>query len=254
MSGNRLKARVPRTVYNLVLGIALILAAATLAIVSSPRAYAASTATFVQGRDDMVASGTTASLAFSKANTAGNLIAVYVVWDNPGPVTVSDSRGDTYTAATARQTWGGTWSAQVFYASNIVGGTNTVKATFGTAITSFGILYLHEYSGLATGSPVDASASAVGTSAAMSSGAVTTSQANDLLFGAGASDITAGHGSGFTARLTGFGNVTEDRSVTTTGSYAANASLVGGPAVPVATRNATSCITQVEPVWLAVAA
>ena len=83
-------------------------------------------------------SGTTASLAFSKANTAGNLIVVYVVWDNPGTVKVSDTRGNTYTAATARQTCGSTWSAQVFYASNILGGSNTVKATFGTAITSFG--------------------------------------------------------------------------------------------------------------------
>ena len=54
----------------------------------------------------IVSSGTTASLAFSKANTAGNLIVVYVVWDNPGTVTVSDTAGNTYTAATARQTWG----------------------------------------------------------------------------------------------------------------------------------------------------
>jgi hypothetical protein len=106
-----------------------------------------------------VTSGTTASLAFSKANTAGNLIAVYVVWDNPGSVTVSDTRADTYTAATPHQSWGDGWSAQVFYASNIVGGTNTVTATFGTAITSFGIVYLHEYSGLSKGSPVDVSAS-----------------------------------------------------------------------------------------------
>src|SRR5262249_3234206 len=83
MSGNRMKARVLRTTHYLVLGIALILAAATLSIVSPSRAYAASAA-FVQGRDTLVTSGTTASLAFSKANTAGNLIVVYVVWDNPG--------------------------------------------------------------------------------------------------------------------------------------------------------------------------
>ncbi len=172
-------------------------------------------------------SGTTASLAFSKANTAGNLIAVYVVWDNPGAVTVSDTRADAYTAATPRQSWGNGWSAQIFYASNIVGGSNTVKATFGTAITSFGLLYLHEYSGIAGASPVDVSASAVGTSASMSSGAVTTTQANDLLFGAGASDITASKGTGFTARLTGFGNLTEDRAVTATGSYAGTANQNG---------------------------
>src|SRR6516165_10410154 len=120
---------------------------------------------FVQGRDTRVTRGTTASRAFSRANTAGNLIVVYVVWDNPGTVQVSDTRGNTYTAATARQAWGTNWSAQVFYASSILAGSNTVKATFSTAITSFGRVYLHEYSGLADLSPVDVSASAAGTSA-----------------------------------------------------------------------------------------
>jgi len=224
--GFEVKAQVARTIHYVVLGTALILAAAILSIVSPSRAYAASTA-FVQGGDTRVRSGTTASLAFRSANTAGNLIVVYVVWDNPGTVTVSDTRGNTYTAATARQAWGNNWSAQVFYASSILGGSNTIKATFGTAITSFGIVYLHEYSGLATASPVDVSASAVGTSASMSSGAVTTTQANDLLFAAGASDNTVTQGTGFTTRLTGFGNLTEDRVVTTTGSYAGTANQNG---------------------------
>jgi outer membrane protein assembly factor BamB len=219
------KLHVRRTTRYVVLGIALVLAAAILSIVSPPRAYAS--AAFVQGRNAQVTRGTTANLAFSKANTAGNLIAVYVVWDNPGTAKVSDTNGNTYTAATARQTWGNNWSAQVFYASNILGGSNTVKVTFGTAITSFGIMYLHEYSGLATVSPVDVSASAAGTSASMSSGAVTTTQANDLLFAAGASDSSVAKGTGFTARLTGFGNLTEDRAVTTTGSYAGTATQNG---------------------------
>lgn len=175
----------------------------------------------------MVTSGTTASLAFSNANAAGNLIVVYVVWDNAGTVKVTDTKGNAYQAATARQTFGGSWSAQVFYASNILGGSNTVKATFSTGITSFGLLYLHEYSGLATTSPVDVSASAAGASASMSSGAVTITQANDLLFAAGASDSTVSTGTGYTARLTGFGNLTEDRAVTTTGSYAGTASQNG---------------------------
>ena len=57
-------------------------------------------------------------------------------------------------------------------------------------------MYLHEYSGLANASPVDVSASAAGASKSMSSGAVTTTQANDLLFAAGASDNTVSHGTG----------------------------------------------------------
>ncbi len=174
------------------------------------------------------------------------MIVVYVVWDNLATVTLSDSRGDTYTAATARKTFGNNWSAQVFYAPNIIGGSNTVKATFGTAITSFGIVYLHEYSGLATVAPVDASASAAGTSAAMSSGAVTTTNPNDLLFAAGASNNTVTQaGSGFTKRLTDFGNLTEDRVVTTAGSYAGTARQNGAEWVMqlVAFRAATSSTT-----------
>src|SRR5262249_35490988 len=166
----------------------------------------------------------TAKLAFNRANTAGNLIVVYVVWDNPGAVQVSDTRGNTYKAATARQTFGNDWSTQVFYASSIRGGSNTVKVTFDTGITSFGLLYLHEYSGLAKKSPLDVSASAAGTSASMSSGAVTTTHAHDLLFAAGASDATVTHGTGFTTRLKDFGNLTENRVVTAKGSYAGTAS------------------------------
>src|SRR5215467_14372763 len=183
----QVRAQVSRTGWRVPLVIAVVLAAVTLSIGSPPQASAASAA-FVQGRNAEVTSGTKASLAFSKANSAGNLIVAYVVWDNSGGVNVSDSRGNTYTAATARQSWGNGWSAQVFYAAGIKGGSNTVSATFGTSIKQFGIVYLHEYSGLANVSPVDVSASAAGSSASMSSGAVTTTQANDLLFAAGASD------------------------------------------------------------------
>jgi outer membrane protein assembly factor BamB len=223
----QVRAQVSRTGWRVPLMIALVLAAVTVSIGSPPRASAASAA-FVQSRNAQVTRGTTDSLAFSKANTAGNLIVAYVIWDNPGAVTMSDTRGNTYTAATARQSWGNNWSAQVFYASGIKAGSNTVTATFGTSIKSFGIVYLHEYSGLANVSPVDVSASATGSSGSMSSGAVTTTQANDLLFAAGASDKTVtAAGTGFTKRLTGFGNLTEDRVVTTTGSYAGTATQNG---------------------------
>ena len=58
----------------------------------------------------------------------------------------------------------------------------------------------------------------------MSSGSATTTNASDLIFGAGASSNTVtAAGSGFTTRLTDFGNRTEDKSVTSTGSYSATA-------------------------------
>src|SRR5919198_1312811 len=104
----------------------------------SSEALAASTPAFVQARAKEITSETTNSLAFSSANTAGNLIVVYVVWSNTGSVSLSDSRGNSYASAVGRTTWGSNWSAQVFYARNIAGGANTVTATFATAINSFG--------------------------------------------------------------------------------------------------------------------
>jgi hypothetical protein len=123
-------------------------------------AVAAATPTFVQARAKEVRSGTTSSLAFTSANTAGNLVVVYVLWSNAGSVSVSDSRGNGYASAVARVTWKSNWSAQVLYAKNVAGGTNTVTATFATAINSFADIYIHEYSGVDKVNPVDVARSA----------------------------------------------------------------------------------------------
>ena len=99
-----------------------------------------------------------------------------------------------------------------------------MTALFATGITSFGIAYIHEYANIDTSNPLDVTSSAIGTTAAMSSGAATTTHAKDLLFGAGASNntVTAG-GAGYTVRSTASSNLTEDQNVTATGSYAATA-------------------------------
>jgi hypothetical protein len=154
---------------------------------AAPASAAPATPQFVQVGAKEVTSGTTNSLAFSSGNTAGNLIVVYAIWSNTNSVSVSDSGGNAYAAAGARTTWGSNWSAQVFYAKNIAGGSNTVTVTFATAVNSFGAIYIHEYAGIDKASPLDVSTSAIGTSKAMSSGSVTTTNASDLLFGAGAS-------------------------------------------------------------------
>ena len=190
----------------------------------------AATTLFVQGRAKEITSGTTNSLAFSSANTAGNLIVVYVVWGNTGSVTLSDSNGNSYAPAAPARAWGNgnAWRSQVFYAKSIAGGANTVSATFGSSITSFGAIYIHEYSGLDRTSPLDTTASDVGTARAMNSGSATTTNANDLIFGAGASNhVVTAAGTGFTSRLTDLGNRTEDRNVTSTGSYNATATQDG---------------------------
>ena len=116
-------------------------------------------------------SGTVNSLAFSSNNTAGNLIVVYAVWGNTQPVTLTDTAGNSYASAAPATRWNnGAWSSQVFYAKSVAGGANTVRATFSQAISYFGIIYIHEYSGLDATNPLDASAAAIGSSQAMNSG------------------------------------------------------------------------------------
>jgi glucose/arabinose dehydrogenase/chitodextrinase len=212
----------------------LIAAVATVvsAVVVAPGATTVHAApTFVQTAAREVNSGTTNALAFTSANTAGNLVVAYVVWSNTSTVTVTDSRGNTYAAAQAPTRWGSgsTWSAQVFYAKNVAGGANTVTATFGSSVSGgWGVIYLHEYSGLDKVNPLDVSAAAVGTASAMSSGSATTTNASDMIFGAGASaaSVTAA-GAGLSTRSTSFGNRTMDRVVTSTGSYAVTATQNG---------------------------
>ena len=200
------------------LGVLLSLSLPTLA------ARAASTPTFVQTKSNEVSSGTSNTLAFTNANASGNLIVAYVVWSNTSTVTVTDSNGNGYVSAAGRTTWGNSWSSQVFYAKGIAGGANSVTATFATALNGFAIVYIHEYSGVDKVGPVDVATTTTGTSPAMNSGALITTNASDLLFAAGASTgtVTAG-GSGFTTRSTGSGNRTQDRNVTAPGSYSATA-------------------------------
>ena len=74
-------------------------------------------------------------------------------------------------------------------AKNIAAGTNTVTATFGTSISGWAIVYIHEYAGLDKVNPMDGTAGAIGTASAMSSGAFTTTVAGELLFAGGASRV-----------------------------------------------------------------
>jgi chitodextrinase len=180
--------------------------------------------TFIQTAAREIGSGTVDSVPFGSANSAGNFVVAYVVWNNSGAVALADSRGNSYAPVAPATKWRNSWSSQVFYAKNIAGGANTVTATFATAINQFAILYIHEYSGIDRVNPLDVTASAAGSAAAMNSGSATTTDATDLIFGAGASRgaVTAG-GAGYTSRSTFSGNITEDKRVTASGSYNATA-------------------------------
>jgi Bacterial Ig domain len=213
-----------------------VVVAATLGLLSLPLfpspAHAA-TATFKQVNAKEIRSGTVNSLAFDSPNTAGNLIVVYLAWTNENAVSVEDTNGNVYSSVDLERTpWGPTSdrSSQVFYAKNIAGGANTVRATFATAITSRGWadMYIHEYSGIDKVNPLDVSHVGTGMAAAMTSGPATTTNANDLIFGAGASaGIVNQAGTDFTSRSSRFGNRTEDRNVTAAGPYETTATQDG---------------------------
>jgi hypothetical protein len=111
----------------------------------------------------------------------------------------------------------------IYYAANIVGGSNTVTVTFNQA-AAFPDIRILEYRGVTT---LDVTAGASGSSTTPSSGAATTTSANELIFGA---DIvfttTVSAGSGFTSRIiTQDGDIAEDKAVTTAGSNSATAKL-----------------------------
>jgi len=215
----------------MVRGATILLAVAAIAasLVSVAGPAEAATPAHVQSRAKEITTGTLNSLKFTNGNAAGNLIVIYVAWSNTSAATITDTKNNTYAAAAPATRWNNnTWSSQVFYAKNVAAGTNTVRVTFGSAITSFGDLYIHEYSGMDKAAPLDVAAAAVGTGGAMNSGTATTTNASDLIFGAGASTSTVtAAGTGFTTRRSNFGNRTEDKLVGSTGAYNATATQNG---------------------------
>jgi len=183
---------------------------------------------FVQVSHNQISSGTSATVPFGNTTRAGNTVVVYVIWSNTGSVTLTDAVGNSFVSAAAAVTWGSNYRAQVFYAVNIKGGTDTVTATFQNAVNSFGVVYVHEYAGIDPLAPVDVTVSASGNSTTMNSGDAVTTRSNDLIFSAGVSDnsVTAA-GAGFTARDLAYGNITQDRTGATPGSYSAMATHNG---------------------------
>ncbi|PYO53717.1 MAG: hypothetical protein DMD83_23760 [Candidatus Rokuibacteriota bacterium] len=130
---------------------------------------------------------------------------------------------------------GGGLTQAIYYAKNILGAAanaNTVTVRFSVAATYPDVRIL-EYSGLDRTNPLDVTAAAAGNSSTSDSGAVTTTNGNDLLVGGNMVwTITAGPGVGFTSRMitSPDGDIAEDQVVTSTGSYRATAPLSGaGP-------------------------
>ena len=165
-------------------------------------------------------------LSYGVAQTAGNLNIVAVGWNDTTSTvsSVSDSRGNSYAQAGTMVTGTGLRQA-IYYAKNIIGGSNTVTVAFNQAATFVDVRIL-EYRGLDTSSPLDVTAGGAGSGTSANSGAATTTSASELIFGAGMtwSSYTAA-GTGFTVRAitSPDADIAEDQAVTVTGSYSAAA-------------------------------
>jgi chitodextrinase len=213
-----------------IFGTALVVAGLSIASAQ------AQTITYIQGSYATPQSPqTSVSVVFTAAQSAHNLNVVAVGWnDSVATVTsVTDSSGNIYQLAVGPTIVNGFASQSIYYAKNIVGaaaGANVVTVQFSTA-AKYADIRILEYSGADLTAPVDVVAARNGTGTTSTSGAVTTTNARDLLFGANlVATSTRGPGSGFTARLltSPDGDIAEDRMVTSTGSYSATAPVNGG--------------------------
>ncbi len=183
--------------------------------------------TFVQVKSatPQTASGSVA-VTFTLAQTAGNLNVVAVGWNDTTSTvsSVSDSLGNNYVLAIG-PTSGTGLRQSIYYAAGIKAGSNTVTVRFNQAAKYVDVRAL-EYSGLDSANPLDVKAGAAGSGTTASSGNVTTTSANDMIFGAGMTIARFNAaGSGFASRIitTPDADIAEDKTVSTTGSYGATA-------------------------------
>src|SRR5947209_17064281 len=136
-------------------------------------------------------------------------------------VSISDTGGNTYTRAVAQVQSADGHQIRLFYAKNIVGGANTVTASFSGA-NNHPWLSIYEISGLSTTSPLDQTASAQGSnSASVSTGPTAATQSNNEFVFVGSGFNTPSFNGTVTAG-TGYTLAQQD----TTNSRAANESLL----------------------------
>jgi len=184
--------------------------------------------------DESGATYTSFSATFGSPTTNGNAIIFGLAYGNvDSTITATDTQGNTYTEAVRRYDPGHNEGCAIFYASNITGGTsNTVTVNFGETVAYLS-LAIHEYTGIATTSPVDAVTGNTGNGSDVSSGSATTTAVGDLIFSCGVEDSYSGGdtftpGLGFKKRVdlgidTGYAD--EDHIQPSAGSIAANWTL-----------------------------
>jgi hypothetical protein len=177
----------------------------------------------------------TVSTAYTSAQTAGNTNIIAIGWNSAtGTISsVTDTAGNGYSlAAPLTRGEGANLSQAIYYAKNIKAAPagNTVTVGFSGAMVYVDVR-ITEYAGLDPTNPVDVTSSSSGSTNSATSGSVTTTAANTLLFAAGMTSGTYGNATnGFTTRVLTQpdADIVADRIVNTVGTYAATAPLIGG--------------------------
>lgn len=186
---------------------------------------------FVQASSQDTKSGSVASISapYTDAQSAGDLNVVVIGWGNPSNTinSVSDSAGNTYTAARAVASNTGAVVAIYFAKDIAASSSNTVTVSLdANDVLCVAIL---EYAGV---SAIDQTGEGSGMGQTASTNTVSTSASNELVLGAGEPDQTedadfSSVGSGFNERvITGTsGMLVEDMIVSQTGSFTASGGL-----------------------------
>jgi len=177
--------------------------------------------------------------AFLNAVASGNLMVVWI-WYHSGVESVSvvtDTANNTYQRAVGPTPGLPSFpnrSQEIWYAKNISPGANLiVTATFSGTFNDKKAISAHEYSGANQNDPVDVTNgmpvvnAAHGSSVAASTGTPITTDAR-LIFGAALFAGTGTSTSDFMQRSSSSGNVTEDKQITSSGSYAATFTVTSG--------------------------
>ena len=192
---------------------------------------AAQAPTHVQTKSVTTGSSTTTiGVTFNTPSTAGHLIVVHITWDkqNRDISSVTDTKNTYHLVPGSTMNFGqgsNKYRSALYYAYAIIVTPVplTITATLNGANQTFAEIYAGEYSGvLTTSDPLDVTSTTASNGTAVSSGAVTTTQGNELIYGVaiGATDVINA-GAGFTVRSTAQSNIVEDKTGTTAGSYSA---------------------------------
>jgi fibronectin type 3 domain-containing protein len=167
------------------------------------------------------ASGSQISVAFPSNVAAGDFLVITGTAARPSQaITITDSAGNTFVPALGPVTDPAQdVTAYVWYVASARGGPDTVTLTPNVADALE--IHVSEWSGVSPTSPLDQTSFATGNGSQISSGAKTTTQNGELIFGYTFPNQNASAGAGFTGLSLVNGDLDEYQIQSTAGSVAA---------------------------------